>query len=136
MAAKAIQSLNSQRRECHEIEVPSDFDTFAVGKENSTIEQIRATMWDRVGVVREESGLKLALEELASLRSTVGISLDARNLRTVGEAVATAALNRTESRGAHFRSDYPDSDPLQAHRNIWSIAAVSTKTVRTKESVA
>ena len=38
-------------------------------------------------------------------------ALDLNNLLTVSEAIARAALERKESRGAHFRDDYPDKDP-------------------------
>ena len=40
--------------------------------------------------------------------------LELRNMRVVAEMVCRAALKRTESRGAHFRVDYPDED-----NNLW-----------------
>jgi succinate dehydrogenase / fumarate reductase, flavoprotein subunit len=45
-------------------------------------------------------------------------SLDLFNLLTVSEAVTRAALERKESRGAHFRDDYPDKDPTFATFNL------------------
>jgi succinate dehydrogenase / fumarate reductase flavoprotein subunit len=83
-------------------------------------------MQDLVGIVRREEELEQALEKLAVLKdraSKVGISgnreynpgwhtaLDLKNLLTVSEAVALSALQRKESRGAHFRDDYPEKDP-------------------------
>src|SRR5580700_4157267 len=83
-------------------------------------------MQDLVGIVRRQEELERALEGIAKLRaraSKVGIggnreynpgwhtALDLNHLLTVSEAVALAALERKESRGAHFRDDYPEKDP-------------------------
>src|SRR5579863_8300028 len=83
-------------------------------------------MQDLVGIVRREDELERALEGIAKLKdraAKVGISgnreynpgwhtaLDLKHLLTVSEAVALAALERKESRGAHFRDDYPEKDP-------------------------
>ncbi|MEO7966163.1 MAG: hypothetical protein ABIT38_19850 [Gemmatimonadaceae bacterium] len=45
-------------------------------------------------------------------------ALDLRNLLTISEAIARAAIERRESRGGHFRDDYPDKDPAAAKYNI------------------
>jgi succinate dehydrogenase/fumarate reductase flavoprotein subunit len=45
-------------------------------------------------------------------------ALDLRNLLTISEAVARAAIERRESRGGHFREDYPDKDPQFGTFNI------------------
>lgn len=70
-------------------------------------------LWDRVGIVRDRRGLVAAERELQSLRRRVEPS-SARELPTgganavlVAALIARAALTRTESRGAHYRSDYP-----------------------------
>jgi L-aspartate oxidase len=73
---------------------------------------IRRTMWEKVGVVRDEKGLTSALDELEALaESHPHIAGEARNLLSVGRLVTTAALARRESRGGHYRSDYPQPDP-------------------------
>lgn len=75
-------------------------------------EQIRAVMWEKVGLIRDEKRLREAIAFLTSLeRSGTGLSGDVRNMLLVGRLAAVAALKRTESRGVHFRSDFPDTDP-------------------------
>ncbi|HET6342570.1 MAG TPA: fumarate reductase/succinate dehydrogenase flavoprotein subunit [Gemmatimonadota bacterium] len=87
---------------------------------------LQALMQDKVGIVRRGSEIEEAIDELGRLRERagrVGVSghreynpgwhtaLDLHNLLTVSEAVARAALERKESRGAHFREDFPARDP-------------------------
>jgi succinate dehydrogenase / fumarate reductase, flavoprotein subunit len=79
-------------------------------------------MQDLVGIVRNEDEMQRALEGLAPLReraNRVGVgghreynpgwhaALDLHNLLTVSEAITRSALERRESRGGHFREDYP-----------------------------
>jgi succinate dehydrogenase / fumarate reductase, flavoprotein subunit len=87
---------------------------------------LQLMMQAKVGIVRSEAEMKEALEALDSLGERarrVGVTghreynpgwhtaLDLRNLLIVSEAVARAALDREESRGAHFREDRPAKDP-------------------------
>lgn len=75
-------------------------------------ERIRATMWRQVGIIREEGSLAAAVESLRLLplrhsEPPLRAAQEAENLRMVGEAIARCALAREESRGAHYRSDFP-----------------------------
>ncbi|PYP28147.1 MAG: fumarate reductase/succinate dehydrogenase flavoprotein subunit [Gemmatimonadetes bacterium] len=94
---------------------------------------LQAIMQRNAGIIRDKSGLETALTELEKLKGRarkVGITgsreynpgwhtaMDLRSLLVVSEATARAALERTESRGAHTRSDYPDSDERQAREHI------------------
>jgi L-aspartate oxidase len=73
---------------------------------------IRRTMWEKVGVVRDEKSLTAALDELDALaESHPHIGGEARNILSMGRLVTAAALARRESRGGHYRSDYPQPDP-------------------------
>ena len=45
-------------------------------------------------------------------------ALDLANLLTISEAITRSALERRESRGGHFRDDYPEKDPAFAHFNV------------------
>lgn len=97
-------------------------------------EDLELTMWECVGVVREESDLKEGIQRIDSFkdrleRVAVGGSkrynlawneaMDVRNLITAAEMVARSALFREESRGAHYRSDYPDSDDENWLANVY-----------------
>ncbi|GAB7190079.1 L-aspartate oxidase [Kineococcus sp. NUM-3379] len=72
---------------------------------------VQALMWEHAGVVRDAAGLAVAAKELAprpggSAPTTVTGHEDA-NLRTAGRLLVLAALAREESRGAHWRGDFP-----------------------------
>jgi succinate dehydrogenase / fumarate reductase flavoprotein subunit len=90
-------------------------------------------MHANVGIVRIESELQHAVAELAALKeraARAGITghreynpgwhtaIDLKNLLTVSEAIARSALERKESRGGHFRDDFPDKNPEYATFNI------------------
>ncbi len=75
-------------------------------------EQARDLMWKRVGIVREGKGLKQAISELGELAARTGTpstrrAYEIRNILTSGLLVARSALAREESRGAHYRTDFP-----------------------------
>jgi succinate dehydrogenase / fumarate reductase, flavoprotein subunit len=88
--------------------------------------ELQVIMNDLVGLIRRESEMKTALVELDKLRARAAqvaapggrpynpgwhLALDLRNMLTVGECVAQAALERQESRGGHTRDDYPAMSP-------------------------
>ena len=88
-------------------------------------QDLQDMMQDLVGIVRTEEELTRALEEIAKLRVRAGkasvsgnidfnpgwhTALDLHNLLTVSEAIARAARERKESRGGHFRDDFPQKD--------------------------
>jgi len=79
-------------------------------------DRVAETMWTRVGVVRDGADLRGAREEFELLGRRQGShpltrrGLEARNLLLLAQAIAAAALARTESRGAHYRRDFPARD--------------------------
>ncbi|MDW8256409.1 MAG: L-aspartate oxidase [Acidobacteriota bacterium] len=81
-------------------------------------ERIRTLMWEAVGLIRHGDALRSAINELERLRMTAP-TLAARHIATVAWLVARAALFREESRGAHFRADFPTPD--DAHWRCHSI---------------
>ena len=87
--------------------------------------ELQEKMQELVGIVRNENEMKKGLEVVAALKTRSKkvaapgnreynpgwhTALDLENLLTVSEAVARAAIERKESRGAHFREDYPAKD--------------------------
>ena len=94
---------------------------------------LQAMMQELVGIVRREEEMRRALESLKTLKeraakvSVTGnreynpgwhTALDIQNLLTVSEIIARAALERKESRGGHFRDDFPEKDPSYGKFNI------------------
>ncbi len=91
--------------------------------------QFQQAMWTGAGVLRDRARLEALARRLAALRPSSGLSrraVEDRNLLTVGRAVAAAALHRTESRGAHFREDFPVPDPARARRTFWRLDPASS----------
>ncbi|MGH9520895.1 MAG: FAD-binding protein, partial [Terriglobales bacterium] len=95
--------------------------------------EIENLMWEKVGVVRNGSDLESALDSLQEIRERAeqqsanpalafnlewNEALDVTNICLNAELVARGALIRTESRGSHFRSDFPKADPAWLKR-IW-----------------
>jgi L-aspartate oxidase len=81
------------------------------------IAAVRRLMWEKVGVARDEAGLAFAVDELRRLaRLHPRAAGEARNLLGIGRLVTAAALERQESRGGHYRSDFPAADPAWQRR--------------------
>jgi fumarate reductase flavoprotein subunit len=97
------------------------------GDLESIRERLYDTMWERVGIIRDARGLTQAARELGELDAEldgVGIGgdrafnlswhdwLNLKNLVAVSQVIARTALAREDSRGAHFREDFPEAGPL------------------------
>ncbi|HEV7209997.1 MAG TPA: fumarate reductase/succinate dehydrogenase flavoprotein subunit [Mycobacteriales bacterium] len=94
---------------------------------------LQQVMNDLVGIIRRADEMENALKELDALALRVErmsveghrqynpgwhLALDLRNMLMVSRAVATAALERQESRGGHTRDDFPGPDPQWGQRNV------------------
>ena len=93
-------------------------------------EKLYGTMWEKVGIIRDASGLAEAQQELAQLEQELDSLkigggnrafnltwhdwLNLKSLLAVSRIIAAAAVAREDSRGAHYRSDFPDPGPLEA----------------------
>jgi L-aspartate oxidase len=79
---------------------------------------LRKLMTAHVGVIRDGTGLARALSEIAAMERECTAIPALRNMATAALMVAAGAYQRRESRGGHYRSDYPKSDPAQARRTF------------------
>jgi fumarate reductase flavoprotein subunit len=93
-------------------------------------ERLYGVMWEKVGILRDAAGLEAALAELAAIEAELaatGIAdanrafnlawhdwLNLGSLVQVSRVIAQAALARRDSRGAHYREDFPAAGPLEA----------------------
>jgi L-aspartate oxidase len=81
--------------------------------EQAAVEELRDAMATHVGVVRDGCGLAKAVRTISRLPK----GLHTQNMLTTALLIAAAAFARRESRGAHFRSDFPSPLPQLAHRS-------------------
>ncbi len=82
------------------------------------VQELRGTMSDLCGVERDAPRLRRALARIARLEAEAeGVSRSFLNMTSAATLVAAAALLREESRGGHFRTDFPSADPLKARRS-------------------
>lgn len=84
--------------------------------DDGTRAEVKQIMWDKVGIVRDEKGLR---EAIASLSEIASRPLNTRswNFVTLARLIAEAALSRLESRGAHYREDFPERDDVNFNRH-------------------
>ncbi len=110
------------------------FEHGADGENPFTLQhELQDLMQDLAGIVRRQDEMEQALERIHKLgeracRAGVGgnrdynpawhTALDLRNLLTVAELITRAAMERRESRGAHFRDDYPSKDDHWGQYNL------------------
>jgi succinate dehydrogenase / fumarate reductase flavoprotein subunit len=94
--------------------------------------ELQSMMQELVGIVRREDEMARALEGIGKLRQRAGqvavyghleynpgwhTAIDLKHLLTISEAIARSALDRKESRGGHFREDFPNKDAAAAKYN-------------------
>ncbi len=90
------------------------------------IQELKRVMWEKAGVTRQKTDLREVLDWLENLQPQVRVSdpgdlirlLAFRNMRCAAQLVCRAALERTESRGSHYRLDCPEEDNRNWVKNI------------------
>lgn len=131
---KAPDSLDDAQIDAAAREALAPFDRGASGGENPFMVQrdLQELMQDKAGIVRNETDMAAALDGIARLKARSAASgidgnreynpgwhtcLDLPNLMIVSEALTRSALDRRESRGGHFREDYPDKSKEYSNHN-------------------
>ncbi len=100
---------------------PSDADA-------ADVATLRRLMADHVGVVRDDDGLADALAAIADLTARcTGARFG--NTLVAARMIAAAAFARTESRGGHFRADFPEADPAWRRRTYMTLAEAERVTI-------
>ena len=97
---------------------------------------IQTLLWTEAGIERNAGGLRRALDKLNESTVT-GDSVEARetaNLLTLARALVSCALAREESRGAHFRTDFPVADPAQQHQSQYALTHAASSVVALEEA--
>ncbi|MFA4967350.1 MAG: L-aspartate oxidase [Candidatus Margulisiibacteriota bacterium] len=85
---------------------------------------IKTAMWHGTGIIRSEESLKGAIQKLEIIERQIGKNpgsfeeYELLNMLTAAKLITRAALDRTESRGAHYRSDFPQTDDANWKRHL------------------
>lgn len=96
-------------------------DSEEIGHSRALLQEL---MWQRAGLVRDGDGLRSALEKLDELQGRFGRpqatreAIELANMITVAKLIGQASLTREESRGAHFRADFPQADYIHWQKHI------------------
>jgi succinate dehydrogenase/fumarate reductase flavoprotein subunit len=113
--------------------IMAPFDRCSGGDVYILRDELKVLMWEKAGLVRSASDLESAQKALAAIRARaqhVRVSgsprlnaewqewLNLDSLLTVSDMIVASALQRKESRGAHYRSDYPEPDNGQYLQNV------------------
>lgn len=98
----------------------TDYEEYDVDSLKAELQNI---MWEYVGILRDGSNLRVANEKLQSLKAKIPVSTkclnkweyELKNMLIAAQLIIDSAQKRKESRGAHFRKDYPYTNEIAKH---------------------
>lgn len=126
ISGQVDEIINAKRSDfnMNEIEYKTDRTKIEIDSE-ALIVEIQKLMVEKAGIVRDEKTLKEALQRLIEIECTIRHSkicttkdMELSNIVMLSKFIVSSALERRESRGAHFRSDFPQTDNANWKRNI------------------
>ncbi|MGH1368103.1 MAG: L-aspartate oxidase [Maritimibacter sp.] len=131
MAADDMSSGLGAPAPCDEVQI--DFTPGGDVPDKAHVAELRETMTLHVGVRRNATGLKQALATIARLEADSNVE-SFHNMTATATLIAAGALMRDESRGGHFREDFPEANPDLAERTHITLAeAMALRTQVAKE---
>jgi L-aspartate oxidase len=120
LAAEAMMQLPLRETNAADEAKPGPPVVLNVDAVEEWIKQLRAIMWEDAGLLRDADGLKRAQSRLDAMmrgipRGHSRRAVEARSLYTMASVIIASATAREESRGAHFRIDFPQHDAVARH---------------------
>jgi len=118
-AARAMAEADAAREELRSVSGGSGDGSL---EPEALIDSVRDLMWREVGIVRSRAGMQNAISELRDLEkrlppASTRRGCEAVNVHQVATLIARSALARQESRGAHYRTDYPEVDDAKFRKH-------------------
>ncbi len=121
----APKQINKELKSIIDVYVSDDIEAYDVDVQELKSE-LKDTMWNNVGILRDENSLKAAINKINTIRNNFPYTskcmtkneYELRNMITVAQLVAESALNRRESRGAHYRTDFTETLENSVHSVI------------------
>lgn len=126
-AAEFVKSCRSSHIAQQTVDTEADrVEAFRLRKDgvraSDILNSIKAIMWRNVGIIRDAEKLLIAQQTIKKLqveaqslvaedKSLIQSCLEVQDMLKTAEVIILSALARKESRGAHYRSDYPELDP-------------------------
>ncbi len=134
-ARNCAESIRSELCEVSESStVQINFAQGGLSLDLDAVDHLRQTMTNYVGVVRNGTGLRTALDRISALQKKYSDNIPFQNMCATATLIAASALQRCESRGAHYRTDFPLPSETSAVRSfIYLSEALSLRDQSQKE---